>query len=412
MGFSMPAMKFKRAPIARRFALACALIGAPALAMGQGKPYIPADDRQVLQRIPARAVDPRARELALLREALRRAEPGDAAGRAEAAARLAAAYFDAAAADGDPRWVGYAQATLGPWWASPAPAPAVRLARAKVLQYSHRFEPALADLAAVVQAEPDNAEAWAWRAALRLVQGRPAEARADCERLSVLAAPLVGVACMAQVEGLSGRAGAAATSLRAALAQHSDADAAQRLWALTRLAELEERRGEYAAAEAAFHAALSLGIEDVYLRAAYADFLLDRGRAVEVPPLLAGRERADVLLLRLALATRALGQAEAARHAAELQTRFGAARQRGDALHEKEEARYLLALRGDAAAALPLARHNFEVQREPADARVLLEAALAARQRGAAEPVLRWMADTGIESVVLARLARELEALK
>jgi hypothetical protein len=99
-----------------------------------------------------------------------------------------------------------------------------------------------------------------------------------------------------------------------------------------------------------------------------------------------------VLLLRLALAAKAAGDGRAGACQRELAARFDAARQRGDTSHRKEEARFALALQGDAARALPLARRNFAVQREPADARVLLEAALAAREPAAAEPALDWMA--------------------
>jgi hypothetical protein len=381
---------------------------------GAAAPYTPGSDAQVLERLPLRATDPLARELAALREAHRRA-PTDPA----PAVALARRYYEQAAALGDPRWVGYAQSVLAPWWHEPAPPTAVRVMRAVLRQYGHGFEPALADLAAAVQAEPDNAEAWAWRAAIHMVQARYAKARRDCEHLvapaasAAPAAPLIGTACLAQVDAATGRAGPAAAALRAALAgAGTGATPEERLWALTRLAETEERRGEFAAAEAAFRAALALGLDDVYLQAAYADFLLDRGRAGEVLKLLADKGRADPLLLRLALAARVTGDAAASAHQRELAARFAAARARGDALHEKEEARFLLAFGGAALEALALARHNFEVQREPADARVLLEAALAARDRSAAEPALRWIAESGIESVVLRALARRLEELK
>ena len=78
-------------------------------------------------------------------------------------------------------------------------------------------------------------------------------------------------------------------------------------------------------------------------------------------------------------------------------------------MHEKEESRFALALLGEAPRALALARSNFAVQREPADARVLLEAALAAREPAAAAPVLQWLADAGIESAVLQALAARLK---
>ena len=63
-------------------------------------------------------------------------------------------------------------------------------------------------------------------------------------------------------------------------------------------------------------------------------------------------------------------------------------------------------------AALELARANYAQQREPADARLLLEAALAARQPAAAEPALKWLAESGIESVALKALAAQLGSLR
>jgi len=395
--------------LALALALALIFTAPPSAAQpARGTPFTPASDAQVIERLPLRASDAAERELAALREAQRR-DPADPA----RAVELARRYYERATAWGDPRWVGYAQSVLAPWWNASAPPPAVRVMRAVLRQYGHAFEPALADLAAAVEAEPDNVEAWAWRAAIHMVQARYAEARRDCERLLALATPLLGTACAAQVDAATGRAAPAAAALRAALAQAgSEALPEERLWALTRLAETEERRGEQAAAEAAFRAALALGVDDVYLLAAYADFLLDRGRPREVLALLEGKGRADPLLLRLALAARAAGDTAAAQaHQRELAARFDAARVRGDALHEKEEARFVLAFGGDVRQALALARNNFELQREPADARVLLEAALAARDRAGAQPALGWLADSGIESGVLRALARQVEAL-
>ena len=163
-----------------------------------------------------------------------------------------------------------------------------------------------------------------------------------------------------------------------------------------------------AAAETAYRQALALDLSDGYLLAAYADFLLDRERPAEVLKLLKGKGSSDLLLLRLAIAAHAAKAPEASAWQAELAARFEAARRRGDATHQKEEARFALALLGDVPRALTLARANWAVQREPADARVLLEAAAAAADAKAAAPVLKWMADTGVESVVLRALAARL----
>ena len=373
----------------------------------QAAPFTPASDGQVLATVPARATDPRARELLALRQAWLRA-PQDLA----AAVAYARRCFEEVAAEGDPRFVGHAQAALKPWFSLPDPPVAVRVLRAQILQFDHQFAPALADLDVALQADPGNGDAWAWRTAIQLVQADYAGARRSCAGLAPLATPLIAAACRAQIDAVTGQAVPAAAALRAALAQQPGASAEARLWATTRLAETEERRGDFTAAEAAFRAGLALGLPDVYLQAAYADFLLDRGRPAEVLALLQDRGKADVLLLRLALAARATGDASAATHAQALAARFAAARQRGDTSHQKEESRFALGVQQDAARALQLAQQNFAVQKEPADARILLEAALAARQPAAAQPALDWLAASGIQSVALQPLAAALKGLR
>ena len=91
--------------------------------------------------------------------------------------------------------------------------------------------------------------------------------------------------------------------------------------------------------------------------------------------------------------------------------RFEAARLRGDSVHQREEARFALAVARDPARALRLAEQNWRVQKEPADARVLLEAAAAARAPAAAAPVLAWLADTGCEWPRLRALAASLRGM-
>ena len=388
------------------FSLSCLLFAGAAPRAG-AEPYTPSADSQVLATVPARATDPRARELVALRAAWR-ANPQDL----DAAVRLARRYFQEVGAEGDPRYVGYAQAALQPWWALDDPPVPVRVLRALLLQFDHRFGPALADLDAALREDPDNGEAWSWRTAILMVQADYAGAHEGCAHMAPLTTPLVAAACRAQVDASTGHAGAAAAALDAALRAATDAGADERLWCLTRLAEIDERLGRYEAAEAAFRAAMALGVPDVYLLGAYADFLLDRGRQAEVLALLRDKERADVLLLRLAQAAKASGSAEAPRYTRELAARFDAARRRGDTTHRKEESRFTLAVLGDVPRALALARENYAQQREPIDARILMEAALAARDAAAAQPALDWMAASGIESAALQPLAAQLKGLR
>ena len=370
-------------------------------------PFVPSSDQQVLETLPARAADPRMRELVELRRRLA-ANPRDL----DIAVRLARRYYEEAAAEGDPRYVGYAQAALAPWWDQADPPVPAQVMRAILLQFGHQFDAALADLGAALRKEPANGEAWAWQAAIQMVQAHYPEARRNCEGLAPLATPLIAATCIANVDSVTGKAAQASAAIRGALAANPQAEPPELLWGLTRLAEIEERRGDYPAAEAVYRRALALNLTDGYLLAAYADFLLDRARPAEVLALLKDKTRSDLLLLRLALAAKALKAPALAGWQADLAARFDAARLRGDKLHQKEESRFALQLQGDAARALPLASENYTLQREPADARVLLEAAVAAKQPAAAEPVLKWMADSGIESAALKALVAQLKGAK
>ena len=368
-------------------------------------PFVPTSDAQVLQRVPARVGDSRVADLQALRAAWR-TNPRDPA----LAVPLARRYVDEAAAEGDPRYVGYAQAALAPWWNEAAPPVDVRVQRAVLRQYGHQFTEALADLDAAVLAEPGNAEAWSWLAAIHMVRADYAAAARACAGLAPLTSALLAAGCQAPVDALTGRANAASIALAVALKANPKASPEERLWVQTRLAEIAERRGSLALAERAFKDALALGVPDVYLQAAYADFLLDNGRPQEVLTLLKDGARADVLLLRLALAAKAAGDARAQGWSRDLAARFAAARARGDSTHEKEEARFVLVLQGDPVRALALARSNYAVQREPADARILLEAAIAAGQPAAAAPVRDWLDSHRVESVLLRSLAGKLGA--
>ena len=89
--------------------------------------------------------------------------------------------------------------------------------------------------------------------------------------------------------------------------------------------------------------------------------------------------------------------------------RFAEARARGTALHMREEAMFTLKLQNDPVRALALAQANWQDQREPADARILLEAALAARQPQGAAAALLWIEQTGIEDPVLRALVTRLK---
>jgi len=366
-------------------------------------PYIPSDGAQVLEHLPARS-SPERREMQQLSAALA-AAPGNL----RIAADLARLHIGVARKTGDPRYLGYAQAALAPWWSQPGPPPEVRLLRATVLQTQHRFPLALADLDAVVQADPHNAQAWLTRATILQVQGEYAEAKKSCARLHGMTLALVVATCIANSDAVSAQAGQSYARLKIAIERQPDAPVAIRTWTLTLMGEVAARQGAPTAAEAHFREALALDSSDNYLLGAYADFLLDAGREKDVISLLAPHTRVDGLLLRYGIAMKRSGSPELARHVDALQSRFDAAKMRGDASHEREQALFQLHLRDNPGAALVHARNNWAEQKEFADARILLETAAASRDADAAAPVIRWLRATGLQTALLDPLLSAME---
>jgi Tfp pilus assembly protein PilF len=342
-------------------------------------------------------------ELRRLRSALA-AEPNDAA----VAAELAERYFELASGEGDPRYVGYAEAALRPWQGQNAPAE-ILFMRGLLRQYRHDFEGALGDLELALKSDAAHIGARAWRAAIFMVRADYASARRECAALAQIASELRGAGCTAYLDATTGKTSAAYARLSDVLRRHTDASAEAKLWALTRLAEMAWRLDDHAGADRLFNEALALGVEDNFLLAAYADYLLERGRPKEVVGLLKSWTRSDTLLLRLALAERALGMREAGPHVQALGERFAAAALRGERLHRGEESRFLLELKGEPREALAVALENWKEQREPRDAAAVLEAAVAARDAKGAEPALRWLRESGFESERLKRLAASLK---
>jgi tetratricopeptide (TPR) repeat protein len=272
-----------------------------------------------------------------------------------------------------------------------------------MLQSTHQFDASLAALDQLLRADPANGQAWLIRAAVHQAQGRIEAAHDDCGHFATIAIGLLTDSCIAGVMAASGHAPTALRALTLALGADAADLPAARLYALTIAAETATALGD-ATAEGRFAQALALDPNDPYLLAVWSDFLLDHGRPAEVLPLLGKRTRIDPLLLRLALAERALALPGAAGHIADLAARFDAARARGETVHRREEAIFRLDLLHDPAGALALARANWEVQREPADARIFLRAALAAGEPAAAMPVAQWMHATGLQDLRLESL--------
>ena len=389
-----------------RFRKLCLPLTAIMLALPiAAQPYTPANDNVVLEQLPFKLNDASNRERRDLHQALAQAPHN-----LPLALRVAQLNITQSRISSDPRYLGYAQAALAPWWTLPQPPVSVLVLRAIVRQANHEFDAALDDLSTALQREPRHAQALLTRASILQARGDYAAAREACIRLAPLVNRLIGDTCLSAVMSLNGEARSSYSLLQTRLAQNPEPAPAERQWVEGLLAEMATRRGAMAEADIHYQKALAATVPDSYLLASYADFLLASGRMSDVINLLNAHTRSDPLLLRLALAEQALQLPEATAHITALGQRFNASQRRGEVLHRREQSRFTLHLLQQPSAALQLAKANWSVQREPADAQILLEAALACDDFAAAEPVLDWMQQTRLEDAQLAALQTKIRA--
>ncbi len=365
-------------------------------------PYTPASDAEVVQEVPATS-DPKVAEM----QRRRRDLDGSPAS-LPAALLLARAYIDYGRQIGDAHYAGYAEAVIAPWIAAAAPPASALALQATILQYRHQFSEARTMLQRTLNRDPRNPQAWLTLATLDMVQGEYASAAKDCAQVTDNAGVDVGLACTGSLSSYLGHAHQSLALLRRAEAQAERASVDYRAWVQGLIAESAERLGDWPLAELRYRNALDLTPDDNFLLVSFADFLLDRGRPKEVLELLAAHSQSDTAFLRIAIAQAALGSEDAERSRWIVAARFEALKLRGSDYFGREQARFALELQHDAQSALDLAQRNWQLQRAPWDARVLLEAARAAKQPQAAKQVLEFLTQTRLEDPIIETLAQAL----
>src|SRR6478736_559536 len=191
-------------------------------------PFTPASDSEVVEKLPVSA-DPTLRTVESMRRQLA-SRPGDAALRLEIGQR----YFDLAMAQGDPRFIGYASATIAPLEKTAPTDARYWLLRGLLQQYSHEFDDALQSLRRASELDPQAVAPVAWRAAIRMVQANYAEAAPECERLQAIAPPLLARGCTAYLLASTGHLREAYEGLAQSVAATPDIDPGLALWLHTR----------------------------------------------------------------------------------------------------------------------------------------------------------------------------------
>lgn len=369
------------------------------------EPRTPEDGGEILAKLNTSSFDNNL-EINQLRRALKESPTN-----VKRATQLAKAYIGIARENTDVRYYGYAQTALTPWWKENNPPIEVLLLRATLNQQKHQYTKATDDLKRLLKQQPRHMQAWLTLSIIQQVRGDYQSALASCAALSrTTASTWLSTLCYSQVLGLTGSAEKAYKTQQVLLMQFQLGRKELYQWVLGISAETALRLGNNQQAERAFRKALALPLRDAYLLRIFADYLLDENRLEEVVKLLKEEEQDSALLLRLAIAAKKSQKDQLIqKYQSLLLARFEAARLRGSKLHERDEALYLLEFDGDLDKALKLARDNWEIQKEPDDALILLRLALATKSSADVQIIRDWIIKTKLQDVRIEKLLKGRE---
>lgn len=341
-----------------------------------------------------------------------RAQPQDL----PAALAYARAVFSLGFNEGDLRWFGSAKAALMPWWqASDLPADGFFM-RGLVKQGFHDFDGGLQDIQQAISLNPERAEFWSWRFALHLLRANMNAARQDATEIEQRFGAQEGHIYRAVLLYRTGQALPAVQWLSTAMRSPDHQDAASQVWIGFHLGEAHRVAQQPERAIAVWQRLLQAHPQSHLLRLSLADLLNQQGQfqqAKAVATANSAKRNAnltDALLMQALLASRGLKAPDEAALAQQMAARLQSQALRQESLIERPKLIYQIAYGQDLAAGLALSIENWQQQKEPPDAVLFAQAALALNQARAAEPVVQWAQTTGYTDPQLAPLLLQLKA--
>lgn len=359
---------------------------AATLVLASATPFTPKSDSTVVEKLP--------RSLARVKVSrVASAAKSDKLDRA-VAIPLARQHLQMAQRTSDPSSIKYAEEILNPFFASAELDNELLYLRAVLRQHQHAFDEALRDLDRILMKCPEHPAALLTKASLLTVQGRYIEARQIFQKHLSLTGTLEGMSLFCWLTSLNGSLESSYQLLSRHLAG-SQPTRSEECFIQATLGEMSLRRGDNKSAEGHLRRALALEPENSYVLACLGDLYLAGGRAAEVTGLINANTRSEALLLRKAIAGKRLNYPTTKHETTAIAGMF---RQSG---HFRELAAFQLHVLRQPEEALKTALCNWETQKEPIDAGIVLEAAKAAGRWDNAAPVLDWVREYRVEDVRL-----------
>lgn len=265
---------------------------------------------------------------------------------------------------------------------------------AYIVQHRHDFAASLKILERVLVAEPTSSDAILALAQINLVLGRVRQARSDCAQLSLGMDVRSALICVSALAERTGQYPQARSLVERWVSEPSNNQSYRRYMLITR-GEIAARSSE-SDPDRWFRQALALDPDDVRTLSAYARYLNHANRPADTRALLAKAPRTDALQLQEALAAIALKSPDSAELTRQLSARYALAHSLGTVPEMRDEAELLLAT-GKSAAALALAKKNFETQRDYEDVDLLQRASRAANDPTALKRIDDWARGESID---------------
>jgi tetratricopeptide (TPR) repeat protein len=345
------------------------------------EPYLPQDKNLVLVKLPETLTSNRIEMLvSKLRQRTVNEEQDETL-----LAELIDAYITQAKLTGDMRYISYAQDRLNKWLQQVPGSEKARLSSAYILQYNHNFEQAIIELESLLKDYPENIGAWSLLSDIQLLTGDHDAAKASCRQLSTSSSLADTMVCQSNIMTRTGSLDRAYKVLSALLSVSNTMPLQQQIWLNTSLAEIKIQQDDYKLSAIHIEYAMKLArdnnVYDSYLTRLYIDYLVHDKRYDKALVLAQNNNNDISLMIRAAVIAKKIGDDKLFnRNKEALVQLFETEQRRGQSRHIREQALFTLLILDDPVSALELARHNWMLQKEPEDARILMKSALASSE--------------------------------
>jgi len=365
--------------------MAVVCIALSVMETAQATPYRPTNDLAVVETLPAGSQTFQTRVVIknLSKQPFAAVQP-------QISALLTQSYTQ-----GDPRALGQAESLLEPYTHNPSYIndPAVLSLRANILQANHQFDESKKLLQQILIKIPNQPDSLLMLSSINLVQGNFAAARQGCDGIRDMGLMFLRLACMAQVDNMTGKIIASRATLEQLAQMNSGLTPEQSRWLNLILADIALRLDDSALANTVFK---TLDTTTAPSLTARADWLLAHQQWAQVQQLLATHTDNDALLLRLVISEMQQKSPRAKADFQLLSERISVWQARGETAHQREEAMFAMLL-NPSDKALDLARSNWQKQRETADVVIYTNAAIRAQSKPDLKIIQAWIKQTGFE---------------